>query len=157
VPWKKRSPGSKPLAKGLKWTALSYDAFNLAFPRLGVKRLTTRVEAGDKAAEPKLAKLKEHVWRNRRKRKYRYPGRYSPSKRRGTKFKSLMIHMETYQKLKELQKFYKKGLGAIIRPMVDELFDKTYKEAELLARIEANRKKESATSNTDKSRRRYNV
>lgn len=154
---KKRPPGSKPLPKGLKWTNLSYDDFNFAFPRIGVKRLKERVAAGDKSAEPKLAELQEHVWRNRRKRKYRYPGRYSPSKRKGTKFRSLMIHMETYQKLKELQKFYKKGLGAIIRPMVDELFDKTYKEAELLARIEANRKKESAASNTDKPRRRYNV
>jgi hypothetical protein len=101
--------------------------------------------------------LKEHTWRNRRKRKYRYPGRYSPEKRKGTKFKSIIIPLETYHKIKEIQKFYKVGMGAIIKPLIDELFDKTYKEAELLARIEANRKKEDEASNTAKPRRRYNV
>jgi len=154
MPRAKRSPDDKPLPKGLKWINLSYDDFNKRFPRIGVRRLTARVEAGDKSAEPKLAELKEYVWRYRRKRKYRYPGRFSPEKRKGTKFQSIMIHMETYQKIKELQKFYKAGMGSIIRPLIDELFDKTYKEAELLARIEANRKKESETSDTTKPRRR---
>ncbi len=154
MPRAKRSPDDKPLPKGLKWINLSYDDFNKRFPRIGIRRLTARVEAGDKSAEPKLAALKEHVWRYRRKRKYRYPGRFSPEKRKGTKFRSIMIHMETYQKIKELQKFYKAGMGSIIRPLIDELFDKTYKEAELLARIEANRKKDSETSNSDQPRRR---
>jgi hypothetical protein len=154
MPRAKRSPDDKPLPKGLKWINLSYDDFNKRFPRIGVRRLTARVEAGDKSAEPKLAELKEYVWRYRRKRKYRYPGSFSPEKRKGTKFRSIMIHMETYQKIKELQKFYKAGMGSIIRPLIDELFDKTYKEAELLARIEANRKKESETSDTTKPRRR---
>ena len=147
----------KQLPRGLRWRNLNYDDFNFTFPRLGVKRLTERVKAGDKSAEPKLAELKEYVWRNRRKRKYRYPGRYSPEKRRGTKFKTIIIPLETYHKIKEIQKFYKAGMGAIIKPLIDELFDRTYKEAELLARIEANRKKESEASDADKPRRRYNV
>ncbi len=154
MPSRKKTGDDRVLPKGLKWTNLSYDDFNKRFPRIGIRRLTERVEAGDKSAEPKLAELKEHVWRYRRKRKYRYPGRYSPEKRKGTKFRSIMIHMETYQKIKELQKFYKAGMGSIIRPLIDELFDKTYKEAELLARIEANRKKASETSNPDQPRRR---
>lgn len=147
----------KPLPKGLKWRNLNYDDFNFTFPKIGVKRLTERVKAGDKSAEPKLAELKEYVWRYRRKRKYRYPGRYSPEKRRGTKFKTIIIPLETYHKIKEIQKFYKMGMGAIIKPLIDQLFEHTYKEAELLARIEANRKQESETPETDKPRRRYNV
>lgn len=147
----------KPLPKGLKWRNLNYDDFNFTFPKIGVKRLTERVEAGDKSAEPKLAELKEYVWRYRRKRKYRYPGRYSPEKRKGTKFKTIIIPLETYHKIKEIQKFYKMGMGAIIKPLIDQLFDHTYKEAELLARIEANRKQESEAPETDKPRRRYNV
>jgi predicted CopG family antitoxin len=112
------------------------------------------VENGDEGAKEKLDKLKAYVWKYRRRRLYRYPGRYSPEKRKGTKFKSIMIHLETYQKIKELQKFYKAGMGSILRPLIDELFDKTHKEAELLARIEANRKKESETSDTVKPKRR---
>jgi hypothetical protein len=154
MPRAKRAPGSAPLPKGLKWINLCYDDFNRRFPRIGIRRLTERVEAGDKSAEPKLAELKEYVWRYRRKRKYRYPGRFSPEKRKGTKFRSIMIHMETYQKIKELQKFYKAGMGSIIRPLIDELFDKTYKEAELLARIEASRKKQNETPDADKPKRR---
>jgi len=150
----KSSVEKKPLAKGRKWTNLNYDDFNLQFPRLGIERLSKR---DDPVAKKKLAELKEHTWRNRRKRKYRYPGRYSPEKRKGTKFKSIIIPLETYHKIKEIQKFYKAGMGAIIKPLIDELFDKTYKEAELLARIEANRKKEDEASNTAKPRRRYNV
>ena len=129
----------KPLAKGRKWTNLNYDDFNLQFPRLGIQRLSKR---DDPVAKKKLAELKEHAWRNRRKRKYRYPGRYSPEKRRGTKFKSIIIPLETYHKIKELQKFYKAGMGALIKPLIDELFDKTYKEAELLARIHSREKRD---------------
>jgi hypothetical protein len=154
MPRAKRAPGSAPLPKGLKWINLCYDDFNRRFPRIGIRRLTERVEAGDKSAEPKLAELKEYVWRYRRRRKYRYPGRYSPEKRRGSKFKSIIIPLDTYHKIKEIQKFYKAGMGAIIKPLIDELFDKTYKEAELLARIEASRKKQNETPDADKPKRR---
>jgi predicted DNA-binding protein len=67
-----------------------------------------------------------------------------------------MVPLETHQKLKEIAKFYKKSMATIIREHIDELFETTYKEAELLARIEANRKKDE-TPDTDKPRRRYNV
>ena len=154
MPSRKKKGDTSVLPKGLKWTNLSYDDFNKRFPRIGIKRLTERVENGDEEAKEKLDKLKAYVWKYRRRRKYRYPGRYSPEKRKGTKFKSIMIHLETYQKIKELQKFYKAGMGSILRPLIDELFDKTHKEAELLARIEANRKKESETSDTVKPKRR---
>ena len=44
----------------------------------------------------------------------------------------------------ELQKFYKAGMGAIITPLIDELFEKTYKEAELLARINSRETRDEA-------------
>jgi hypothetical protein len=154
MPSRKKKGDTKVLPKGLKWTNLSYDDFNKRFPRIGVKRLTERVENGDEGARERLDKLKAYVWKYRRKRLYRYPGRYSPEKRKGTKFKSIVIPLETYHKIKEIQKFYKAGMGAIIAPLIDELFDRTYKEAELLARIEANRKKESETQDAVKPGRR---
>jgi hypothetical protein len=147
----KEPAAKKPLPKGLQWRNLNYDDFNKRFPRLGIERLSKRT---DKKSQKKLAELKEYVWRYRRRRKYRYPGRYSPEKRRGTKFKSIIVHLETYHKIKELQKFYKAGMGAILTPLVDELFEKTYKEAELLARIEANRNKDHAPSDSDQPGRR---
>ena len=154
MPSRKKKGDTKVLPKGLKWTNLSYNDFNKRFPRIGVKRLTERVENGDEGARERLDKLKAYVWKYRRKRLYRYPGRYSPEKRKGTKFKSIVIPLETYHKIKEIQKFYKAGMGAIIAPLIDELFDRTYKEAELLARIEANRKKESETQDAVKPGRR---
>jgi len=143
----------KPLPKGRKWKNLTYDAFNRKFPRLGMARLAAR---DDPEAKEKLADLKEYVWRYRRKRKYRYPGRYSPDRRPGTKFHTVMVPLEAYQKLKEIAKFYKKSMASVLREQIDVVFEETYKQAELLARIEANRKADE-TSDSDKPRRRYNV
>ena len=81
MPSRKKKGDTKVLPKGLKWTNLSYDDFNKRFPRIGIKRLTERVENGDEEAKEKLDKLKAYVWKYRRRRKYRYPGRYSPEKR----------------------------------------------------------------------------
>ena len=144
----------KPLAKGLKWTNLNYDDFNKRFPRLGMARLAKR---SDKRSQEKLAELKEYVWRNRRRRLYRYPGRYSPSKRKGAKFSSVMVPMDVFLKLKELSKFYKKSMSQILREQIEPMFDEAYKQAEILARIEANRKKDEEAFNSDQPRRRYNV
>ena len=49
-----------------------------------------------------------------------------------------MVPMDVYLKLKELSKFHKLSMARILREYVEALFDETYKEAELLARI-ANR------------------
>ena len=144
----------KPLPKGLKWMNLNYDDFNRRFPRLGAARLAKRK---DPVAKKKLAELKEYTWRYRRKRNYRYPGRFSPSKRLGAKFHPVMVPLDVHARLKELSKFYKKSMAQIIREHVDVLFDQAYKESEVLARIEANRKKDEEELNTDKPRRRYNV
>ena len=59
--------------------------------------------------------------------------------------------------LKELSKFHKKSMSQIIREHVEPMFDETYKQAEILARIEANRKKDEEAFNSDQPRRRYNV
>lgn len=118
-----------------------------------MKRLAART---DPVGKRKLEELKEYVWRHRRKRNYRYPGRYSPSKRKGAKFSSVMIPMDVFLKLKELSKFYKKSMSQILREQIEPMFDEAYKQAEVLARIEANRTKDE-TSDPDKPRRRYNV
>ena len=68
-----------------------------------------------------------------------------------------MVPLDVHARLKELSKFYKKSMAQIIREHVDVLFDQAYKESEVLARIEANRKKDEEALNTDKPRRRYNV
>lgn len=149
------SKKKKPLAKGLKWTNLNYDQFNRTFPRLGMARLAKR---NDAAAKKKLAELKKYVWRNRRGRKYRYPGRYSPTKREGAKFSTVMVPLDAHLKLKELSKFYNKSMSQLLREYIEPLFDETYKQAELLARIEANREKaDNAAQDTDNPVRKYNV
>lgn len=137
----------KPVPKGLRWKNLNYDEFNRTFPRLGMRRLAART---DPKAKEKLAKLQEYVWRYRRKRNYRYPGRYSPSKRKGAKFVAVMVPIDVHAKLKELAKFYKKSMSQIFREQIEPFFDETYKQAELLARIEKNREKNSVSPYVDK-------
>jgi len=137
----------KPVPKGRRWKKLNYDEFNRTFPRIGMRRLSAR---DDPEAKQKLAELKEYVWRNRRKRNYRYPGRYSPSKRKGAKFLSVMVPIDVHTKIRELSKFYKKSMSQILRERIEPFFDETYKQAELLARIEKNREKNSVSPYVDK-------
>jgi hypothetical protein len=137
----------KPVPKGRRWKNLNYDEFNRTFPRIGMRRLAAR---DDPEAKQKLAELKEYVWRNRRKRNYRYPGRYSPSKRKGAKFLSVMVPIDVHTKIRELSKFYKKSMSQILRERIEPFFDETYKQAELLARIEKNREKNSVSPYVDK-------
>jgi len=144
----------KPLPKGLKWTNLNYDDFNYAFPLLGKKRLAART---DPEGKQKLAELKEYVWRYRRKRKYRYPGRPSPSKRKTTRFSTITVPPDVHAMLRELSKFYKKSMAQIVREHVEPMFEEAHKQAEVLARIEANRIKDEQTPNPAQSRRRHNV
>ena len=147
-----------PLPEGRKWVNLNYDDFNKRYPRLGAARLAART---DREGKRKLKELNNYVSANGRrldgKRIYRYKNRKSPSKRLGTKFASVMVPMDVHVMLKELSKFHKKSMSQIIREHVEPMFDETYKQAELLARIEANRKKDEEALNTDKPRRRYNV
>jgi predicted DNA-binding protein len=124
----------KPVAKGRKWKYMFEKDFVRKFPRLGAARLARRAK----------------------KRMYRYPGRTPPAKRAGAKFSSVMVPMDVFLKLKELSKFYKKSMSQILREQIEPMFDEAYKQAELLARIEANRKKDE-TPDPDKPRRRYNV
>lgn len=143
-------PPKKPVPEGRRWKNLNYDEFNRKFPRIGMRRLAART---DPEAKKKLEELKEYVWRNRRKRNYRYPGRYSPSQRKGAKFLTVMVPIDVHAKLKELAKFYKKSMSQIFREQIEPFFDETYKQAELLARIEKNREKKGVPPNVNKPRR----
>lgn len=147
-----------PLPEGRKWVNLNYDDFNKRFPRLGAARLAART---DRLGKKKLKELNNYVSANGRrldgKRIYRYKNRKSPSKRSGVKFASVMVPMDVHVMLKELSKFHKKSMSQIIREHVEPMFDETYKQAEILARIEANRKKDEEAFNSDQPRRRYNV
>jgi len=138
---------------GLRWKTLSYAQFNRRFPRIGAKRLARRVANGEKLSKKKVTK---NFGREAMKKLYRYPGRDAPSKRKGAKFSSIMVPMDVFVRLKELAKFHKCSMSSIMRREINRLFDEAYKQAEVLARIEANRKK-NETSESDKPRRRYNV
>lgn len=123
------------------------------FPRIGAQRLARRVANGEKLSKKKVTK---NFGREAMKKLYRYPGRDAPSKRKGAKFSSIMVPMDVFVRLKELAKFHKCSMSSIMRREINRLFDEAYKQAEVLARIEANRKK-NETSESDKPRRRYNV
>lgn len=131
APKKTRRSRVKTGAKGRKWVFMYDKDFIRTFPRLGAARLERRQ-------------------RKKKKLLYRYPGRDAPSKRKGAKFSSVMVPMDVFLKLKELSKFYKKSMSQIIREHVEPMFDEAYKQAELLARIEKNREKNSASPYVDK-------
>jgi hypothetical protein len=135
--------------KGRKWANLSGPKFRKRHPMIGVRLLAA---AG--VEDPKITKRGP---RSRKKRTYRY-NRVPPSAREGVRFQAIIVHFETRAKLQELKKFYGKSMAGIIREHVDELFEKATKEAEVLARIEENRRKrEEEASNTDTPKRKYNV
>lgn len=147
------APATGHVPVGLRWKTLNYARFNRRFPRLGAKRLAARVAKGEKLSKKKVTK---NFGRKAMKKLYRYPGRVSPSKREGAKFSSIMVPMDVFLRLKELAKFHKCSMSSIMRREVNRLFDEAYKQAEVLARIEANRTK-NETSEPDKPRRRYNI
>ena len=70
--------------------------------------------------------------------------RLPPEKREGMKYKTIIIPLETYHKIKELQKTQYVGMGAIIKPLIDKLFEDTYRL-------------KNEAPNTNTPRRRYNV
>ena len=133
----------KKIAKGRRWVRMYDENFIRTFPRLGAARLAKRA-----------LKRKGRKKRSGPKRIYRYPGRDAPSKRKGAKFSSIMVPMDVFLKLKELSKFYKKSMSQIMREQVEPLFDEAYKQAELLARIEQNKEKNSVSPYTSEPGRR---
>ena len=141
---KKWQPGEGTVPIGRRWKTLNYAQFNRRFPRIGQARMNRRLESGEKISKKKLKKL------------YRYPNRASPCSREGAKFKNVMLPLDVYLRLKELSKFHKCSMAAVVRNEVNRLFDEAYKQAEVLARIEANREKNEAL-NASNTRRRYNV
>lgn len=132
----------KPIAKGRRWAYMFDKDFIRTFPRLGKARLAKRALKRKRNRKPGPEKI------------YRYPGRDAPSKRKGAKFSSIMVPLDVYLKLKELSKFYKKSMAQIMREQVEPLFDEAYKQAELLARIEKNKEKNSVSPYTSEPGRR---
>jgi hypothetical protein len=70
--------------------------------------------------------------------------RVSPSQRG---YRSIMVRRETYEMLNEMRYYYRKGFGVILQGLVEAAYDKTYKQAEILARIQ--RAKESGDAPKD--------
>jgi len=68
--------------------------------------------------------------------------RASPSKRTGSRFKSLSMPEDTYHMLREIALFYKLSISKMITSLVTPAFEKAYQESLTLQRIEATRKKE---------------
>ena len=85
--------------------------------------------------------------------------RASPSKRTGSRFKSLSVPEDTYQMLREISLFYKLSISKMITSLVTPAFEKAYQESLTLQRIEATRKKEKEKDETqdrdDASRRTH--
>jgi len=83
--------------------------------------------------------------------------RASPSKRTGSRFRSLSFAEDTYHRLREMALFYKVSISKMITSLVDPAFEKAYQESLTLQRIEANRQKEKdETPDTDDTARRTN-
>ena len=142
------TPEKKPKPKGRKWADLNAPTFRKKHPILGVRRL-----AKSGVEDPKI----KITTKTGRRMTYRYK-RLPPSERTGVKFQAVIVHFETRAKLQELKKFYGKSMAAIVREQVDALWEKATQEAEVLARIEENRRKrEEEASNTDTPKRKHNV
>ena len=85
--------------------------------------------------------------KRRRKRQGYERSRVSPTVRG---YRSVMVKRETYEMLFEMKIFYKQSFTKMLHKLVLIAYDKTYKQAELLARIEQNREKNSASPYIDK-------
>ena len=85
--------------------------------------------------------------KRRRKRQGYERSRVSPTVRG---YRSVMVKRETYEMLFEMKIFYKQSFTKMLHKLVSIAYDKTYKQAELLARIEQNREKNSASPYIDK-------
>jgi len=80
--------------------------------------------------------------KRRRKRQGYERSRVSPTVRG---FRSVMVKRETYEMLFEMKIFYKQSFTKMLHKLVLIAYEKTYKQAELLARIEQNREKNSVS------------
>lgn len=67
--------------------------------------------------------------------------RSSPSKRSGSRFRSISSPEDVYFMLCELALFYKKSKSDIMRNLIKPAFEKAYQESLTLQRIAANREK----------------
>ena len=79
------------------------------------------------------------------KKKWREdPYRLSPSTRPGARWHTVSVPELAYAQLKEMSLFYEMPLTKVVAKLIGEAFVRASEESALLARIEANRQKESA-------------
>ena len=97
--------------------------------------------------KPSTVIPREKYRRRRRKRKMYERTRVAPTVRG---FRSVMVRRDTYEMLFEMKLFYKQSFSKMLHKLVCIAYDKTYKQAELLARIEQNREKNSVSPYVDK-------
>lgn len=67
--------------------------------------------------------------------------RASPSKRAGSRFRSVSVPEDVFFMLSEISLFYKVTKSSILVNAIKPLFDKAYQESLTLQRIEANKQK----------------
>jgi len=68
--------------------------------------------------------------------------RMSPSTRRGARFKPVAVTEEAHAKLGEIARFRKQSRLSVLTELISACYDEVYKQAELLARIEARRQQD---------------
>jgi len=100
-----------------------------------------------KPTKPKKPGPKKKRGRKRKRREDPY--RLSPSTRPGARWHTVSVPELAHAQLKEMSLFYEMPLTQIIAKLVGEAFVRASEESALLARIEANRQKESADGKAD--------
>lgn len=68
--------------------------------------------------------------------------RSSPSKRAGSRFRSVSAPEDVFYMIGEMALFYKKTKSEILRELIKPAFEKAYKESLTLQRIAANKQKD---------------
>ncbi len=75
--------------------------------------------------------------------------RASPSKRAGSRFRTVSMPEEAYFMLDEMSLFYKSPKSGLLAKLVKAAFEKAHKESLTLQRINENRKKEVPNEASD--------
>jgi hypothetical protein len=99
--------------------------------------------------KPKPKKRGRPPKKNRSSRKHREdPYRLSPSTRPGRRFHTVSVPELAYAQMKEMALFYEMPIAQVITKLAAEAFERAMEESLLLARITANRDRESPREKT---------
>lgn len=95
----------------------------------------------ERKESPEARAIRISNLRKERRRRKKYPDRPYRTPPRDRGYRPIIVYRDTYEMLVEMRKFYKVGFGKILRGIVKAAFDKTYRQAELLAKIEARKER----------------